>query len=132
VIAYLRASVTNLSLNIIRARGARPNLVAIDTDTAQKRLNEIASENRIDLDTTISASEDPAIIREALARLSSDQRTALVMWEMEDRRTEDIATNLNTNPENVRHILVRARKSMVRVLLWSPFSESALLMNQET
>ena len=115
-IAYLRTSVTNLSLNVIRARGARPNLVAIDADTTQERLNEIASENHVDLDTTITAAEDAAIIREALARLTSDQRTALVMWEMEGRTTEEIATALNTSPANVRHILIRARKSMVRVL----------------
>ena len=115
-IAYLRTSVNNLALNVIRARGARPNLVAIDADTTQERLNEIATENHIDLDTTITAAEDAAIIREALARLTSDQRTALVMWEMEGRTTEEIATALNTSPANVRHILVRARKSMVRVL----------------
>ena len=115
-IAYLRTSVTNLSLNVIRARGARPNLVAIDADTTQERLNEIASENHVDLDTTITAAEDAAIIREALSRLTSDQRTALVMWEMEGRSTQEIATALNTNPANVRHILIRARKSMVRVL----------------
>jgi RNA polymerase sigma factor (sigma-70 family) len=115
-IAYLRTSVTNLSLNVIRARGARPNLVAIDAETTQERLNEIASENHVDLDTTIAAAEDAAIIREALSRLTSDQRTALVMWEMEGRTTEEIANALNTSPANVRHILVRARKSMVRVL----------------
>ena len=115
-IAYLRTSVTNLSLNVIRARGARPNLVAIDADTTQERLNEIASENHVDLDTTITAAEDAAIIREALARLTPDQRTALVMWEMEGRTTQEIATALNTSPANVRHILVRARKSFVRVL----------------
>jgi RNA polymerase sigma factor (sigma-70 family) len=115
-LAYLRTSVNNLSLNVIRARGARPNLVAIDADTTQERLNEIASENHVDLDTTITAAEDAAIIREALARLTSDQRTALVMWEMEGRTTEEIASALNTTPANVRHILVRARKSMVRVL----------------
>jgi RNA polymerase sigma factor (sigma-70 family) len=115
-IAYLRTSVTNLALNVIRARGARPNLVAIDADTTQERLNEIAAENHIDLDTTITAAEDAAIIREALARLTPDQRTALVMWEMEGRTTEEIATALNTTPANVRHILGRARKSMVRVL----------------
>ena len=115
-IAYLRTSVTNLSLNVIRARGARPNLVAIDADTTQERLNEIASENHVDLDITITAAEDAAIIREALARLTSDQRTALVMWEMEGRTTDEIAAALKTSPANVRHILVRARKSMVRVL----------------
>jgi DNA-binding CsgD family transcriptional regulator len=91
-------------------------LVAIDADTTQERLNEIATENHIDLDTTITAAEDAAIIREALARLTPDQRTALVMWEMEGRTTEEIATALNTTPANVRHILGRARKSMVRVL----------------
>jgi hypothetical protein len=91
-------------------------LVAIDADTTQERLNEIASENHVDLDTTMAAAEDAAIIREALARLTSDQRTALVMWEMEGRSTEEIATALNTTPANVRHILARARKSMVRVL----------------
>ena len=115
-IAYLRTSVTNLALNVIRARGSRPNLVAIDAETTQERLNEIASENHIDLDTTITAAEDAAIVREALARLTPDQRTALVMWEMEGRTTEEIASALNTSPANVRHILVRARKSMVRVL----------------
>ena len=115
-IAYLRTSVTNLSLNVIRARGARPNLVAIDADTTQERLNEIATENHIDLDTTITAAEDAAIIREALSRLTPDQRTALVMWEMEGRTTDEIASALNTSPANVRHILGRARKSMVRVL----------------
>jgi RNA polymerase sigma factor (sigma-70 family) len=115
-IAYLRTSVTNLALNVIRARGARPNLVAIDADTTQERLNQIAAENHIDLDTTITAAEDAAIIREALSRLTPDQRTALVMWEMEGRTTEEIASALNTSPANVRHILGRARKSMVRVL----------------
>jgi len=56
------------------------------------------------------------IIREALSRLTSDQRTALVMWEMEGRSTEEIAAALNTTPANVRHVVARARQSMVRVL----------------
>ena len=90
--------------------------MAIDADTTQARLDEIASETHVDLDTTITAAEDAAIIREAPSRLTSDQRTALVMWEMEGRSTEEIATALNTTPANVRHILARARKSMVRVL----------------
>ena len=115
-VAYLRASVNNLALNVIRARGDRPNLVALDADTTQERLDEIANENHVDIDTTITAAEDAAIIREALSRLTPDQRTALVMWEMEGRTTEEIATALNTSPANVRHILGRARKSMVRVL----------------
>jgi RNA polymerase sigma factor (sigma-70 family) len=115
-VAYLRASVNNLALNVIRARGDRPNLVALDADTTQERLAEIANENHVDMDTTITAAEDAAIIREALSRLTSDQRTALVMWEMEGRSTEEIAAALNTTPANVRHVVARARQSMVRVL----------------
>jgi RNA polymerase sigma factor (sigma-70 family) len=115
-VAYLRASVNNLALNVIRARGDRPNLVALDADTTQERLDEIANENHVDIDTTITAAEDAAIIREALSRLTSDQRTALVMWEMEGRSTEEIAAALNTTTANVRHVVARARQSMVRVL----------------
>jgi hypothetical protein len=88
-------------------------LVAIDDATAEV---EAAWQNNGDHSAAISAAEDAAIIREALARLTSDQRTALVMWEMEGRSTDEIATALNTTPANVRHILARARKSMVRVL----------------
>jgi RNA polymerase sigma factor (sigma-70 family) len=115
-VAYLRASVNNLALNVIRARGDRPNLVALDAETTQERLAEIANENHVDIDTNITAAEDAAIIREALSRLTSDQRTALVMWEMEGRSTEEIAAALNTTPANVRHVVARARQSMVRVL----------------
>ena len=115
-LAYLRTTVNNLCLNQIRATGSRPNLVAIDADTTQERLNEISAEAHIPFDETLAAAEDASIIREALSRLSADQRTALVMWEMEGRSTEEIAKALGTKPENVRHIVGRARTSLVRVL----------------
>ena len=115
-LAYLRTTVNNLCLNQIRSTGSRPNLVAIDSETSQERLAEISLEAHIPFDTTLAAAEDASIIREALSRLSADQRTALVMWEMEGRSTEDIAKALGTKPENVRHVVGRARASFVRVL----------------
>ena len=42
--AYLRTTVNNLCLNVIRATGSRPNLVALDSETSQERLSEIAAE----------------------------------------------------------------------------------------
>jgi RNA polymerase sigma factor (sigma-70 family) len=114
--AYLRTTVNNLCLNQIRATGARPNLVAIDAETTQERLAEISAEAHISIDDTLAAAEDASIIREALSRLTPDQRTALVMWEMEGRSTEEIAAALGTKPENVRHVVSRARQSFVRVL----------------
>jgi RNA polymerase sigma factor (sigma-70 family) len=114
--AYLRTTVNNLCLNVIRATGSRPNLVAIDSDVTQERLAEIAAENHIPLDATLAAAEDASIIREALSRLSETQRTALVMWEVEGRTTKEIAKAIGTSEKNVRHVVQRARTSLVRVL----------------
>jgi len=114
--AYLRTSITNLCLNQIRATGSRPNLVAIDSDTSQERINELSAENYVSADDRLVAAEDASIVREALSRLSSAQRTALVMWEVEGRSTEEIAKELGTSASNVRHIVTRARGSFVRVL----------------
>jgi len=114
--AYLRTTVNNLCLNVIRATGSRPNLVAIDSDATQERLSEIAAENHIPMDSTLAAAEDASIIREALSRLSETQRTALVMWEVEGRTTKEIAAAIGTSEKNVRHVVQRARASFIRVL----------------
>ena len=114
--AYLRTTVNNLCLNVIRATGSRPNLVALDSDTSQERLAQIAAENHIPMDVTLAAAEDASIIREALSRLSETQRTALVMWEVEGRTTKEIATAIGTSEQNVRHVVQRARASFIRVL----------------
>ena len=114
--AYLRTTVNNLCLNVIRATGSRPNLVAIDSDATQERLSEIAAENHIPMDATLAAAEDASIIREALSRLSETQRTALVMWEVEGRSTKEIAQAIGTSEKNVRHVVQRARASFIRVL----------------
>jgi len=114
--AYLRTTVNNLCLNVIRATGSRPNLVAIDSHATQERLSELAAENHIPMDATLAAAEDASIIREALSRLSEMQRTALVMWEVEGRTTKEIAQAIGTSEKNVRHVVQRARASFVRVL----------------
>jgi RNA polymerase sigma factor (sigma-70 family) len=114
--AYLRTTVNNLCLNVIRATGSRPNLVAIDSDATQERLSEIAAENHIPMDATLAAAEDASIIREALSRLSETQRTALVMWEVEGRTTKEIAAAIGTSEKNVRHVVQRARTSFIRAL----------------
>jgi RNA polymerase sigma factor (sigma-70 family) len=123
-LAYMRATVNNLSLNVIRARGSRPNLVALDSDTSAERLAEIAVENYIPTDVSISAAEDAAIIKLALAKLSPAERAALVMWEMEGRSTSEIAAELGIKESAVRHTVSRARASLRRVL-------SELVIDQE-
>jgi DNA-binding CsgD family transcriptional regulator len=120
----MRATINNLSLNVIRARGSRPNLVALDSDTSADRLAEIAFENYIPADVSISAAEDAAIIKMALAKLSPAERAALVMWEMEGRSTSEIAAELGIKESAVRHTVSRARASLRRVL-------SELIVDQE-
>jgi RNA polymerase sigma factor (sigma-70 family) len=115
-LAYIRASINNLSLNVIRARGSRPNLVALDTETSQERLSQIATENYIPADASISAAEDSAIIKLALSKLSPAERAALVMWEVEGRSTAEIAKELGIKESAVRHTVSRARASLRKVL----------------
>jgi RNA polymerase sigma factor (sigma-70 family) len=123
-LAYMRATINNLSLNVIRARGSRPNLVALDSDTSAERLAEIAVENYIPADVSMSAAEDAAIIKLALSKLSPAERAALVMWEMEGRSTSEIAAELGIKETAVRHTVSRARASLRRVL-------SELVIDQE-
>jgi DNA-binding CsgD family transcriptional regulator len=73
----------------------------------------------------MSAAEDAAIIRQALALLSPAERAALVMWEMEGRSTEEIAAELGIKETAVRHTVSRARASLRKVL-------STLVVNEET
>ena len=115
-LAYIRTSINNLSLNVIRARGNRPNLIPIDSDTSQARLDEIASENYIPADASITAAEDAAIIKLALSKLSPAERAALVMWEVEGRSTTEIAKELGIKESAVRHTVSRARASLRKVL----------------
>jgi len=115
-LAYMRATINNLSLNVIRARGSRPNLVALDSDTSAERLAEIAVENYIPADESMFAAEDAAIIKLALSKLSPAERAALVMWEMEGRSTSEIASELGIKESAVRHTVSRARASLRRVL----------------
>jgi RNA polymerase sigma factor (sigma-70 family) len=115
-LAYIRASINNLSLNVIRAKGNRPNLVPLDADTSQERLSQIATENYIPADASLSAAEDAAIIRQALSHLSAAERAALVMWEVEGRSTAEIAKELGIKESAVRHTVSRARASLRKVL----------------
>ena len=115
-LAYIRTSINNLSLNVIRAKGNRPNLIPIDSDTSQERLAEIASENYIPADASISAAEDAAVIKLALSKLSPAERAALIMWEVEGRSTAEIAKELGIKESAVRHTVSRARASLRKVL----------------
>ena len=112
-LGYLHRTIENLCVDIFRLEGRRPNLVVLDDAQAEIEANWIDNADHADV---ISAADDAAIIRQALALLSPAERTALVMWEMEGRTTEEIASVLNIKESAVRHTLSRARASMRRIL----------------
>jgi DNA-directed RNA polymerase specialized sigma24 family protein len=101
-LGYLHRTIENLCVDIFRLEGRRPNLVVLDDAQAEIEANWIDNEDHADV---ISAADDAAIIRQALALLSPAERTALVMWEME-----------GIKESAVRHTLSRARASMRRIL----------------
>ena len=121
-LSYLHRTIENLCIDLFRAEGRRPNLVVIDDAQAEV---EAAWQNNGDHSAAISAAEDAAIIRQALALLSPAERAALVMWEMEGRSTDEIAAELGIKESAVRHTVSRARASLRKVL-------STLVINEET
>jgi RNA polymerase sigma factor (sigma-70 family) len=112
-LSYLHRTIENLCIDYFRMEGRRPNLVVIDDAQAEV---EAAWQVSGDHSAAISAAEDAAIIRQALAMLSPAERAALVMWEMEGRSTEEIAAELGIKETAVRHTVSRARTSLRRVL----------------
>jgi len=112
-LSYLHRTIENLCIDIFRAESRRPNLVVIDDAAAEVEATWQADG---DHSAALSAAEDAAIIRQALALLSPAERAALVMWEMEGRSTAEIAAELGIKESSVRHTVSRARASLRKVL----------------
>ena len=111
--AYLRRTISSLCTDLFRLEGRRPNLVLVDdfTDELEAKLQPVADHAEI-----LVAADDAALVRQALSLLSSAERAALVMWEIEGRSTSEIATELGLKEKSVRHTVSRARKSLRRAL----------------
>jgi RNA polymerase sigma factor (sigma-70 family) len=120
-LSYLHRTIENLCIDLFRAEGRRPNLVALDGATAEV---ESQWQDQGDHSQVITAAEDAAIIRQALALLSPAERTALVMWEMDGRSTAEIAAELGIKESSVRHTVSRARASLRTIL-------STLIIDEE-
>ena len=112
-LSYLHRTIENLCIDLFRLEGRRPNLVLLDDATAEV---EAIWQDNGDHSEVLSAAEDAAIIREALALLSPAERAALVMWEVEGRSTEEIAAELGIKTSAVRHTVSRARASLRKIL----------------
>jgi len=121
-----KAAAATDAARILSANPADAQGSAADWSIAQ--LSAIYTEHRTQLVSqarriTKNEAEANEVVQEAFLKfmlaapdLDTADRAIAYLREMEGRTTEEIATALNTTPANVRHILGRARKSMVRVL----------------
>jgi len=112
-LGYMHRTIENLCIDIFRIESRRPNLVLLDDSSAELESSWIDSKEYVDV---ITAADDAAIVRQALAMLSSAERAALVMWEIEGRSTGEIAAELGIKESAVRHTVSRARASLRRVM----------------
>jgi len=112
-LAYIHRTIENLCIDLFRMEGRRPNLVVLDDATAEVEATYQVSG---DHEAVISAAADAVIIRQALSLLSPAERAALVMWEVEGRSTQEIASELGIKESAVRHTVSRARASMRKIL----------------
>jgi RNA polymerase sigma factor (sigma-70 family) len=110
---YMHRTIENLCIDIFRVEGRRPNLVVLDDVSAELESTWVDNKDHVDV---IAAADDAAIVRQALSLLSPAERSALVMWEIEGRSTEEIAAELGIKESTVRHTVSRARTSLRRVL----------------
>jgi RNA polymerase sigma factor (sigma-70 family) len=112
-LGYMHRTIENLCIDIFRIEGRRPNLVVLDDASAELESTWVDNKDHVDV---ISAADDAAIVRQALAMLSPAERAALVMWEMEGRSTSEIAAELGIKESAVRHTVSRARASLRKVM----------------
>jgi RNA polymerase sigma factor (sigma-70 family) len=112
-LGYMHRTIENLCIDIFRMEGRRPNLVLLDDNSAELESTWIDNKDHVDV---ITAADDAAIVRQALAMLSPAERAALVMWEMEGRSTAEIAAELGIKESAVRHTVSRARASLRKVM----------------
>lgn len=119
--AYVKRAIDNAIVDAYRHQGRQPQLVSIEDSFFEA---ELASADSTDFAELISDAENAAVIRQALSLLSPAERAALVMWEIQERSTSEIARELGIKESSVRHTLTRARKSMRKILSTYVIDES--------
>ncbi len=111
---WLLRIVTNLSLNFRRSRGPRlsfEDCLISDNGTRDERISDAPdSEHRPG--TRLAAAELQETIQAGLAELPERQRTALVLFSIEQMPQKDVAQVMDCSVEAVKWHVFQARKKM--------------------
>lgn len=89
----------------------------VSLDEHLLKVGDLESKQDILPDRLLASKEDAAKIWEALARLPFDQRTALILREVDGLRYEEMAFTLNVAVGTVKSRLTRARQALRADLL---------------
>src|SRR6185436_4320473 len=106
-----RRVVGNLCIDMYRADRRHPNLIDLDA------VGDISTDERVE--DPLLAAEDAAVVRTALAALPPVYRSALVKRELEEKPLATIAAELDVPEVKVKHLLLRARRALHRILAGS-------------
>ena len=114
-LAYLRTTVTNLSLNVVRTSGRRPSLVALGPEDTFDR-EDLFVDPSPEMSESLIEAENAAMVRQALSRLTPAQRQALLLMDGMGASTEEVAEELGLTTNATRQLLLRARRSLRHTL----------------
>jgi RNA polymerase sigma-70 factor (ECF subfamily) len=114
--AWLLRIVTNLSLNFRRDRAAGGQRVSLDDCILQEppSRQRLADAPRSDQrpGAELAASELRDVVHAAIARLSEQQRTALVLFSIEQLPQKEVAEIMGCSVEAVKWHVFQARKKL--------------------
>lgn len=117
----LRTWIYRITVNQARNRrrwwSRRHRSEQVSLDEHLLKFGDVESKQDVLPDRLLASKEDAAKIWQALARLPFDQRTALILREVDGLRYEEIAFTLNVAVGTVKSRLTRARQALRSDLL---------------
>lgn len=123
---YLMTALPELDseLGVLRFLKWKVRLLCIDIARREPREFMEASSNLLsnttweaDVDESILRADDAAIVSQALAKLSQNQRKALVLAYFEEKPAAQAASELGLGDNAYRQLLLRSRRSLKRALI---------------
>jgi RNA polymerase sigma-70 factor (ECF subfamily) len=111
VASFIRLVATNTTIDYLRARRAHAN--AIDGATEREALNAEAGESPVDC---YDFSQRAELAREALCRLSSDERSFVVEVFQQERSPEDMARTLGVSTNTIYSRKFKIRAKLARIV----------------
>lgn len=105
--AWLYQITVNACRDIARKRGAAGQFTSFETERELGNFDSLAS--RDDVEATAIASQERALITEALQSLSKKEREAIVLRDLEGLPTDEVARILGSSQTTVRSQISTAR-----------------------